>query len=281
MRIAVEGDRDSVPEKVKAMQHPEWKLKEAIRKAVAQVEAIDFEGACQAFDPVLDQLCWDNGEENHPSFSQIWLPGGQPIKVLRCNGFASTSVSSCVAAGWHTVKRRSAFQKTMIGNWVYHSKVYSGTARQTDEDARSAAIVMLTLLRVSIPEFSACDYIVAATSSNASRLSLPESWSAVMSRLAGVDAPPVNALFKTRSNMSMKNFRTLDEKRKGILKTMKADRQTFQGKKVLVIDDILDSGYTVREAARALREAQAAEVHVVTLTKTHDFLDQTLGTRHG
>jgi hypothetical protein len=48
MRIAVEGDRDSVPEKVKAMQHPEWKLKEAIRKAVAQVEAIDFEGACQA-----------------------------------------------------------------------------------------------------------------------------------------------------------------------------------------------------------------------------------------
>ena len=72
-----------------------------------------------------------------------------------------------------------------------------------------------------------------------------------------------------------------DEKRKGILRSMRADRQTFQGKRVLVVDDILDSGYTVREAARALRESQAAEVHVLTLTKTHDFLDQTLGTRHG
>jgi predicted amidophosphoribosyltransferase len=75
----------------------------------------------------------------------------------------------------------------------------------------------------------------------------------------------------------MKSVDSYDGKRALIQRTMQAEPQTITGKEVLVVDDILDSGWSVRECARSLKEAGARSVRVLAVTKTHAFVEETLG----
>lgn len=65
----------------------------------------------------------------------------------------------------------------------------------------------------------------------------------------------------------------VDRERKERIQAVKGifavkDPQTFKGKNVLLIDDVLTTGATVNECARVLKKAGAANVNVLTIART-------------
>ncbi len=73
----------------------------------------------------------------------------------------------------------------------------------------------------------------------------------------------------TRRISPQKDLMHLDEKRANVYGAFQVRRLEFvQGKRVLVVDDVYDSGATLGEAYRALEAAGTADIAVATVTKT-------------
>ncbi len=80
-----------------------------------------------------------------------------------------------------------------------------------------------------------------------------------------------DALEKVRYTDPQKEIRTLAEKQRNILGAFMV-RGDVQGKRIILLDDLCDSGATLREATRVLTKAGVKEVLVLVLTKTlHGF----------
>ncbi|MFB0546283.1 MAG: HRDC domain-containing protein, partial [Anaerolineae bacterium] len=75
------------------------------------------------------------------------------------------------------------------------------------------------------------------------------------------------ALVKTRATRPQKEMRTLAQKEVNVAGAFAA-RNIVRGKRLLVLDDLYDSGATLAEVTRVLQGAGASRVVVLTLTKT-------------
>jgi len=76
-------------------------------------------------------------------------------------------------------------------------------------------------------------------------------------------------LVKTRSTRPQKDMENLTQKTRNVRGAFRVtDRETVCGKTVLLLDDLYDSGATLNECTRVLREASAYKVLVLTLTRT-------------
>jgi len=74
---------------------------------------------------------------------------------------------------------------------------------------------------------------------------------------------------RTRDMAPQKDITPWGEKERNVRGAFRVRRAEFtRGRKVLVVDDVYDSGATLEEAYRALKEAGVAEVVVATVTKT-------------
>ncbi|HAL61008.1 MAG TPA: hypothetical protein DCP08_01195 [Chloroflexi bacterium] len=76
-----------------------------------------------------------------------------------------------------------------------------------------------------------------------------------------------DALEKVRYTDPQKELRTLAAKQRNILSAFMV-RGDVKGKRILLLDDLCDSGATLQEATRVLTIAGAEEVLVLVLTKT-------------
>jgi hypothetical protein len=84
---------------------------------------------------------------------------------------------------------------------------------------------------------------------------------------AGLGKPALDALVKTRQTAPQKDMRTLAQKKANVAGAF-AVKAEVSGKRLLVVDDLFDSGATLEEVTRVLRQAGAASVCVLTLTRT-------------
>jgi len=74
---------------------------------------------------------------------------------------------------------------------------------------------------------------------------------------------------RTRAVKPQKDITSWAEKQDNVRGAFRVRRPEFvRGRQVLLVDDVYDSGATLEEAYRALKEAGAAEVVVATVTKT-------------
>jgi len=86
--------------------------------------------------------------------------------------------------------------------------------------------------------------------------------------LAGRLGKPVwRIVAKTRKTAPQKEMRTLAQKRANVAGAF-AVRGNVRGKRLLVLDDLYDSGATLEEVTRVLRRAGASRLNVLTLTRT-------------
>jgi ATP-dependent DNA helicase RecQ len=79
--------------------------------------------------------------------------------------------------------------------------------------------------------------------------------------------PVLKAVTKERATEPQKEFRTLAQKRRNVAGAFRADR-TVAARRVLLIDDLFDSGATLGEIAQTMRRAGARAVLVLTMTRT-------------
>lgn len=80
-----------------------------------------------------------------------------------------------------------------------------------------------------------------------------------------------NALEKVRYTEPQKELGTLAAKQRNVLSAFMV-RGDVKGKRILLLDDLCDSGATLQEATRVLKIAGVKEVLVLVLTKTiHGF----------
>jgi len=84
----------------------------------------------------------------------------------------------------------------------------------------------------------------------------------------GVPAPE-GLMVKARATRPQKEMRSLAQKTDNVRGAFAlTDSQAVRGQRVLIVDDLFDSGATLSEAARVVKRAGAEWVSVVTLTRT-------------
>ncbi|MCX6376424.1 MAG: phosphoribosyltransferase family protein, partial [Armatimonadetes bacterium] len=71
----------------------------------------------------------------------------------------------------------------------------------------------------------------------------------------------------TRQTAAQKEMHSLAQKKANVVGAF-AVRGNAKGRKLLILDDLYDSGMTLEEASSALKRAGAARICVLTLTRT-------------
>ncbi len=163
------------------------------------------------------------------------------------------------ALGDHSAFSGGEWARSGAGELAYRLK-YQG-----DRSALEQILRKVALLRQQHPELFAVDAIVPVPPSM-SRDGEPvlEAARALGQQL---DVPVLAALVKTRPTRPQKEMRTLAEKRANVAGAF-AVQAPVGRERLLVVDDLYDSGETLAEATRVLKRAGAAAVCVFALSKT-------------
>lgn len=181
-----------------------------------------------------------------------------------------SSLDECFALGWHSKPGKPGKPElTTLGQWISMAKSYD-----VDPDSRGS-LPVAGLIAEQMAEFVRrhplyrfSDGIVAALASNPEKaFDLPSSLAGMLSADCGIPFWD-QALFKIRRTAQMKFCPTLEDKLDNVTGSVGVVREWVEGRKLILLDDILESGATLNETARALREGGAAGIYGLAATKT-------------
>ncbi|MDZ7266484.1 MAG: RecQ family ATP-dependent DNA helicase [candidate division KSB1 bacterium] len=166
-----------------------------------------------------------------------------------------------MALAFHTVMQNGVHLHTEVGARVYAFK-YQGEQAQVDW-LLERALQKLT----GQPQLREVDAIVCVPSSRGEKSYAPvilfaERLRQRLGLRAGFQ------LRKTRATRPQKEMVTLAQKRRNVAGAFAVHASSVAGQRLLLIDDIYDSGATIDECARVLKKAGASKVYALTLTKT-------------
>jgi hypothetical protein len=119
------------------------------------------------------------------------------------------------------------------------------------------------------PPLNACDLIVPVPPSERDRFHQPVT--GLAKALEAHHGRPValEALVKSRQTQKQKDLETTAGKRDNVRGAFRAtEPDLIQGRSVLLLDDFVDSGETLNECARVLKQAGAKAVYAITLVRT-------------
>lgn len=174
----------------------------------------------------------------------------RPLKGNWQAGFALDFHSSYKGADWN---------RSGIGDLVYRLKY------EADASVLPILVEHTLKLLASHPEMSQFDIIIPVPSSAQRGLSPVLEFCKALSNAIG--KPMQNCVIKTRQTQPQKEMHTLPQKRDNVAGAFAASSD-INGKRVLLVDDLFDSGATLDEIARVLRKHGAANINVLTLTRT-------------
>lgn len=163
------------------------------------------------------------------------------------------------ALGFHSGFAGADWSRSAIGELTYRFKY------QQEFSVLPDIVAHVLSLRATHPEFFEVDALVPTPPSQ------PRSNDPVSALAEALNQklnlPVWAALKKTRKTSPQKEMHNMAQKRANVAGAFAVQREVA-GKRVLVLDDLFDSGATLEEIARVLRMAGAARVHVLTLTRT-------------
>ncbi|MDW8365772.1 MAG: RecQ family ATP-dependent DNA helicase [Abditibacteriales bacterium] len=166
-------------------------------------------------------------------------------------------------AGWaldfHSRFSGSTWQRSGVGELVHRLKY------QNDRTALMPLVEQTMSLCAEHPELMDVDAIVPVPPSQPRPNDPVRTFAAALS--GRLNKPVRLAVTKTRSTQPQKDLRTLAQKKANVAGAF-AVQGDVRGKRLLVVDDLFDSGATLEEVTRVLRQAGAAQVCVLTLTRT-------------
>jgi ATP-dependent DNA helicase RecQ len=174
----------------------------------------------------------------------------RPLKGNWHTGFALDFHSSYKGADWN---------RSGIGDLVYRLKY------ESDASVLPGLIEHTRTLFGAHPEMSQFDIIVPVPSSAQREFSPVHEFCKALSNTLG--KPMQTCVVKTRQAQPQKEMHTLPQKRDNVAGAF-ALNSDINGKRILLVDDLFDSGATLEEIARLIIKHKAARVNVLTLTRT-------------
>jgi adenine/guanine phosphoribosyltransferase-like PRPP-binding protein len=191
----------------------------------------------------------------------------QPASSDAISSYLSTSHPRPIKGNWHigfaldfhSSYKGTDWNRSGIGDLVYRLKY------ESDASVLSKLVEQTRNLFAAHPEMSQFDFIVPVPSSAQREFSPVHEFCKALS--ANVNKPVQPCVFKTRQTKPQKEMQTLPQKRDNVAGAF-ALNNVINGKSILLIDDLFDSGTTLEEITKVLFRSKAAHVHVLTLTRT-------------
>jgi len=177
----------------------------------------------------------------------------QPLKGNWDEGFA---------LDFHSRYRGRDNIKTELGQMVTDYK-YHGRR----ELAKPLAKKLIDFIREH-PKYKNVDFLLAIPSTRKDRVYQP------VDLLAREVSKNLDILYKSellvraRQTEQQKGMKNLEQKRSNIARAFRVERpEEIRNRRVLLLDDLVNSGETLKEATRTLKQAGASIVYVLALTK--------------
>jgi hypothetical protein len=166
-------------------------------------------------------------------------------------------------AGWaldfHSRFSGGDWQRSGCGELAYRLK-YQG-----DLTALPGLVDEALNLIGSYPLLKEVDLVTIVPPSMERPVNPVEAFAEALARRLGLSVS--HSLKKTRPTAQQKEMHTLAQKRANVAGAF-AVQTPVEARRILVIDDLFDSGATLEEVTRVLRQSGAARVNVLTLTRT-------------
>jgi hypothetical protein len=163
------------------------------------------------------------------------------------------------ALGFHSQFAGSDWSRSGTGELAYRLK-YQG-----DLTVLPALVDQAVALIIDHPELTQVDAIVPVPPTTPRPNDPVSSFVKALSQRLGLAILPL--LMKSRQTSPQKEMHTLAQKRANVAGAFDL-QSSVKGKRLLVVDDLFDSGATLEEITRLLKRAEAASVCVLTLTRT-------------
>lgn len=154
----------------------------------------------------------------------------------------------------------NTWQRSDTGRLIWRYK-YGGRIDLADELADR----LLSLMRQH-PELKTADWIVPIPHSTVRLYDPMRLLGQTLARRLGLPLGG-DLLVKTRATGRQKDMHTRAQKQANVAGAF-AVRSDVRGKSLLILDDLYDSGETLKEVTRVLKRAGACSVKVLTLTRT-------------
>lgn len=161
--------------------------------------------------------------------------------------------------GFHSAFAGSDWQRSPVGEWTYRLKY------KQDLSVIPELVAQVMVLVKEHPEILEVDLILPVPPSQQRPDDPVQAFAQALSRETGITVG--DALVKTRQTEQQKSFTTLAQKKANVDGAFKLTT-SLKGRRILVVDDLFDSGSTLSEIFRVVEKAGAASVHVLTLTRT-------------
>ncbi len=163
------------------------------------------------------------------------------------------------ALGFHSSFAGANWRRSTIGELTYRFKY------QNDLAALPEIITHTLALCAAQPDLIAVDALAPVPPSTPRPHDPVRLWAEALGEKLQLPVWPV--FVRTRQIAQQKEMRNLQKKRANVAGAFATQREV-KGKRVLVLDDLFDSGATLAEITRVLREAGATKVNLLALTRT-------------
>lgn len=207
---------------------------------------------------------------NHVTRNPALSPaeGSQPVSTTDAiSSFLSSAHPRALKGNWsvgfaldfHSSYTGADWNRSGIGGLVYRLKY------ESDASVLPTLVEHTRKLFAAHPEMSQFDIIIPVPSSTPREFSPVHEVCKALSHTFNKPVQP--CVVKTRQTKPQKELLTLAQKRDNVTGAFSV-RGDITGKRILLVDDLFDSGATLEEITRVLLKSKAAHVNALTLTRT-------------
>lgn len=209
----------------------------------------------------------------HPAYRRIYLTPSDYLYVMDAQFTPGTSLDNVTVLGWNRWFRDPANTYTLIGSLVRHSKRYGINDQESDIDSIKSLAMLASVVALKQREPDTRSLLIHVPSSVTSANRLPSFLVELVGNVASksYEIGQKGVLKREREYGQLKELSSKDDRVSSVRYAMVADRAIVAGRAVLIIDDVLESGSTLRECARALKSAGASRVTAITMETTRKF----------
>lgn len=190
-------------------------------------------------------------------------------KFLQDVVFIDDDLDQSFALSFHTTPLdEGGYERTFIGQLVREAKPYDrGWHSGNRSKAEKLASWMIEFIQIH-SAYRQAELLVAVPPSNPNKpFDLPSYLVEVISE-STQQKNATSFIRKIRTTRPMKECRTIQEKEDNIKNAFEVEAAIFRGKTVILVDDIYQTGLSIKEVGRVLKQAGAKLVLGLVATKT-------------